>query len=83
MSYLVYQNTHDIGVRIALGAQPGNVRQAMEVGAIGIVVGLIGAMVLTRVMSSLRFGVGATDAITFSTVAALTVSVILARRVSL
>jgi predicted permease len=53
MSYLVSQSTRDIGVRIALGAQPGNilglvVRQGMELAAIGIAVGLIGALVLTR-----------------------------------
>ena len=74
MSYLVSQSTHDIGVRVALGAQPGNilglvVRQGMELAAIGIVGGLIGALVLTRVMASLLFGVSATDALTFSAVA--------------
>jgi putative ABC transport system permease protein len=70
MSYLVSQSTHDIGVRITLGAQPGNivgliVRQGMELTAIGIVGGLIGALVLSRVMASLLFGVTATDAVTF------------------
>jgi len=74
MSYLVSQSTHDIGVRVALGAQPGNilglvVRQGMELAAIGIVGGLTGALVLTRVMASLLFGVSATDAVTFSSVA--------------
>jgi predicted permease len=73
MSYLVSQSTHDIGVRIALGAQAGNivglvVRQGMELTAIGIVGGLIGALVLSRVMSSLLFGVIATDTVTFSAV---------------
>ncbi len=93
MSYLVSQNTHDIGVRIALGAERGNiiglvVRQGMELAAIGIVVGLIGALLLTRVMASLLFGVSATDAITFSAVAivlasvAFAASVIPARRAS-
>jgi predicted permease len=76
MSYLVSQSTHDIGVRIALGAQPGNilglvVRQGMELAAIGIVGGLIGAPALTRVMASLLFGVTTTDAVTFSAVAAI------------
>jgi predicted permease len=76
MSYLVSQSTHDIGVRIALGAPRGNivglvVRQGMELAAIGIVTGLIGAAVLTRVMASLLFGVSATDAVTFSAVAAI------------
>ncbi len=74
MSYLVSQSTRDIGVRVALGAQPGNiigmvVRQGMELAALGIVAGLIGAAALTRVMSSLLFGVSATDALTFSAVA--------------
>jgi predicted permease len=70
LSYLVSQNTHDIGVRIALGAQRGNivgliVRQGMELAAIGIVVGLVGALALTRAMSGLLFGVTATDTFTF------------------
>ncbi len=74
MSYLVSQSTHDIGVRVALGAQPANilglvVRQGMELAAIGIAGGLIGALVLTRAMTSLLFGVTATDAVTFSSVA--------------
>ena len=74
MSYLVSQSTHDIGVRVALGAQPGNilglvVRQGMELAAIGIVGGLIGGLLLTRAMTSLLFGVTATDAVTFSSVA--------------
>jgi predicted permease len=76
MSYLVSQSTHDIGLRVALGAQPGNiiglvVRQGMELAAGGIGVGLIGAFALTRVMSSLLFGVTATDALTFSAVAVI------------
>ena len=76
MSYLVTQSTHDIGVRVALGAQPGSivglvVRQGMELAAIGILVGLASAAALTRVMASLLFGVSATDALTFGAVAAL------------
>jgi predicted permease len=76
MSYLVSQSTHDIGVRVALGAQPGNilglvVRQGMELAAIGIVGGVVGAFALTRAMTSLLFGVTATDAVTFSSVAVI------------
>lgn len=91
MSYLVTQSTHDIGVRVALGAGPGNiiglvVRQGMQLVAIGIVAGLLGAMALTRVMSTLLFGVSAQDGLTFGAVAlllalvALTAIVIPARR---
>lgn len=74
MSYLVTQGTHDIGVRIALGAQRGNIvglvlRQGMTLAAIGITAGLIGAWSLTRVMASLLFGVSTTDLVTFSLVA--------------
>ena len=76
MSYLVTQSTHDIGVRVALGRAPGNivglvVRQGMELAAIGILAGLAGAVALTRVMTSLLFGVSATDAVTFTAVAVL------------
>jgi predicted permease len=73
MSYLVTQSTHEVGVRIALGAQRSSiigmiVRQGMGLAAAGIVAGLIGALALTRVMSSLLFGVSATDLATFSVV---------------
>jgi len=73
MSYLVTQGTHDIGVRIALGAQRSSivklvVRQGMELAIAGIVAGLIGAAALTRVIASLLFGVSATDLVTFSAV---------------
>jgi len=73
MSYLVSQSTHDIGIRIALGAQRSNVvaliaGQAMKLAVIGILAGLIGALALTRVMASLLFGVTPTDALTFTAV---------------
>ncbi|MFZ0593714.1 MAG: ABC transporter permease [Bryobacteraceae bacterium] len=75
LSYLVSQNRQDLGIRIAVGAQPGNivglvVRQGMGLAGFGIVAGLIGAAALTRVMASLLFGVTATDPLTFATVAA-------------
>ncbi len=83
MSYLVTQGTHDIGVRIALGAQRSGilrmvVRQGMELAAAGIVAGLLGAIALTRVMASLLFGVSATDVATFSAVAVFLAVVALA-----
>jgi predicted permease len=70
MSYLVTQSTRDIGVMVALGARGSDIiglvmRHGMELAGIGIVVGVIGAMALTRVMASLLFGISATDAVTF------------------
>jgi predicted permease len=70
MSYLVTQSTRDIGVMVALGARSGDIiglviRQGMELAGIGIVVGVVGAVALTRVMASLLFGISATDAVTF------------------
>jgi predicted permease len=76
MSHLVSQGTHDIGVLVTLGAQPGSivglvVRQGMALAGIGTVLGLVGAAVLTRVMASLLFGISTTDAVTFAAVPAL------------
>jgi predicted permease len=70
MSYLVAQSTRDIGLRIALGALPGDiirmvVRQGMELSVVGILAGLAGAAAVTRVMASMLFGVSAIDAATF------------------
>jgi predicted permease len=86
MSHLVTQSTHDIGVLVTLGARPGNiiglgVRQGMQLAGIGIVVGLAGALGLTRVMNSLLFGVSTTDALTFATVTTLLAAVALAATV--
>jgi predicted permease len=73
MSHLVSQGTHDIGVRMALGAERSRIvgmimRQGAELTVAGIVLGLIGAAVLTRVMATLLFGVGTHDLLTFSIV---------------
>jgi predicted permease len=83
LSYLVTQSTHDIGVLVALGARPGDIiglvlRQGMELAAIGILAGLAGAAVLTRVMTSMLFGVSTTDVSTFLAVPALLAGVALA-----
>ncbi len=74
MSYLVTQSTRDIGVRVALGAQRSDivrmvVGQGLELAAAGIVAGLLGAALLTRLMASLLFGIRAIDGATFSVVA--------------
>jgi len=73
MSHLVAQGAHDIGVRMALGAERSRIlrmvmRQGLELTVAGSVLGLIGAAALTRVMASLLFGVSTTDAVTFAAV---------------
>jgi len=72
-SYSVSRRTAEIGLRVALGAQRGHVlriilRQGMGLTVIGIALGLAGALILTRTLSSLLYGVGATDPATFVTV---------------
>jgi predicted permease len=82
LAHLVAQGRHEIGVRMALGAPRGRilamvVRQGLELTAAGVVLGLIGALALTRVMSTLLFGISATDAITFGLVPILLIAVAL------
>jgi putative ABC transport system permease protein len=73
MSHLVVQGAHDIGVRMALGAERSRIlgmvlRQGMVLSVAGSVLGLIGAVAVTRVMATLLFGVSATDLATFTAV---------------
>jgi ABC-type lipoprotein release transport system permease subunit len=71
MAYMVSQGTRELGIRISLGAMQSGilslvVRQGMTLALSGVAIGLIAAFELTRFMSSLLFGVGATHALTFS-----------------
>jgi len=91
MAYRVEQRTHEIGIRLALGAQSGDVlklvvRQGLMLAIAGIAIGFGAALIITRVMTSLLYGVTATDPFTFAIIpvvltgAALAASFIPARR---
>jgi predicted permease len=76
MSYLVSRRTHELGVRMALGAAQGDVvklvvKQAMMLAAAGSACGLAAAILLTRLMTGLLYGVRATDPLTFAGVAVI------------
>jgi len=82
MSYSVTQRTHEIGVRVALGAQSRDVLklivgQGMLLALVGVGLGLVGAFALTRLMTSLLFNVSPSDPLTFVAVALVLIAVAL------
>jgi predicted permease len=91
MAYSVAQRTREFGVRMALGAEAADVlrlvlRQGLVIVAVGVALGILGSLALTRIMATLLFGVSATDPLTFAGVTialalvALAASYIPARR---
>jgi putative ABC transport system permease protein len=82
ISYTVAQRTHEIGIRMALGAQSRDVlklvvTEGMRLTAMGVVIGLLASFALTRLMKTLLFGVSATDPLTFTSIALLLTGVAL------
>ncbi|PYU77789.1 MAG: hypothetical protein DMG50_29710, partial [Acidobacteria bacterium] len=82
ISYTVSQRKREIGIRLALGAQGGDVlqmvlKQGTKLALVGVVIGIGAAFGLTRLMTNLLFGVTAHDPMTFAAVAALLVLVAL------
>ena len=70
IAYSTAQRTQEIGIRIALGARRADVltmvlKEGVMIGAVGLALGIVAALVLTRFLSGLLFGVGARDPITF------------------
>jgi predicted permease len=83
ISYVVGQRAHEIGIRMALGAKPQDILRLIlsrggKLAGVGVAIGLAAALGMTRLMSSMLYGVGATDPLTFTGVAILLTLVALA-----
>jgi ABC-type antimicrobial peptide transport system permease subunit len=82
MAYSVTSRAREIGVRLALGAQRGDVlrlvlKQGMKLVSAGVAIGLLASLALARLIEGLLFGVGATDPLTFAVIALLLMTVAL------
>lgn len=80
ISYSVSERTHEIGLRIALGAQKADVlklvvKQGVILTLVGVAIGLVSAIALTRLIANLLFGVTATDPVTFLSISLLLIGV--------
>jgi putative ABC transport system permease protein len=80
ISYLVTQRTHEVGIRMALGARPTDILklvlgQGVTLALVGLVIGLTGAAVATRVLRTMLYGIAPTDPLTFA-LAALTLMLV-------
>jgi putative ABC transport system permease protein len=76
MSFAVAQRTHELGLRMALGAQTRDVfvlvvKQGLRLICLGLLLGLVGAFVVTRLLSQVLYGVTASDPLTYAMVAGL------------
>ena len=82
ISYLVTQRTHEVGIRMALGAKPGDIlrlilNQGLLLAGVGLLIGIAGAFAATRVLRTLLFGIAPTDPATYISSALLLVAVAL------